>query len=160
MEALIQSHKFVRNHIRINVAHDDEIVYYNKKPYLKKGIYSNTLRTGDLFSLVKSIYPNVNEICLNRDVQCRPHKDKTNVTESHIIFWRFFRWRFMLRRRHALRRKKQMVRIRWQTNPLERAPHWNEIFFNSVCSKSSQKSCCLIVLRTFIKCDSAVVFSR
>ena len=87
MEALIQSHKFVRNHIRINVATDDEIVYYNKKPYLKKGIYSNTLRTGDLFSLVKSIHPNVNEICLNRDVQCRPHKDKTNVTESHIIFF-------------------------------------------------------------------------
>ena len=96
MEALIQSHKFVKNHIRINVATDDEIVYYNKKPYLKKGIYSNTLRTGDLFSLVKSIYPNVNEICLNRDVQCSPHKDKTNVTESHIILWRLFRWRIML----------------------------------------------------------------
>ena len=87
MEALIQSHKFKRNHIRINVATDDEIVYYNKKPYLKKGIYSNTLRTGDLFSIVKSLYPNVNEICLNKDVQCRPHKDKTNVTESHIIFF-------------------------------------------------------------------------
>ena len=42
MEALIQSHKFVRNHIRINVATDDEIVYYNKKPYLKKKVYTAT----------------------------------------------------------------------------------------------------------------------
>ena len=87
MEDLFKSHKFVRNHIRINVATDDEIIRYNNKPYLKKGIFSNSLRNGELFDLVKTIFPNVNEIVINKDVQTKPHRDKTNITESHIIFF-------------------------------------------------------------------------
>ena len=87
IKSLIQTHKFYRNHIRINIASPDDLIRYNNKPYLKKGVLSNSLRSGDLFDMVKKIYPNINEIVVNKNVLCKPHRDKTNVTESHIIFF-------------------------------------------------------------------------
>ena len=65
-----------------------ECMWYGDRRCLVKGIYSNTRREGPLLEAVRTMLgPEVNAVCLNKNVVCPPHRDRNNCGESWICFF-------------------------------------------------------------------------
>ena len=88
LETLVRSHRYVRNHIRVNLG--GEIVKYGKgqKQYLKIGHLSNTVRSGPIIEKCKQLLGDqITAACLNHNVVCPVHRDSANVGDSWIAFF-------------------------------------------------------------------------
>ena len=97
LRALVRQHRFYRNKARTNLCREDEVIRVGPhRAWLKKGVLSNTVR-GDrvlpepqrrMLELVRQmIGEQVQELCLNKNVCCPPHRDKKNSSDSFIIFF-------------------------------------------------------------------------
>ena len=90
---LVKSHRFTRNAIRINLDNNPENIRIDARgsKWLKKGPYSNTLRSGPILNHVRSMLPSVNAVCLNRkraeSPPITPHYDKRDVGDVYTCFW-------------------------------------------------------------------------
>ena len=88
LEALVLEHKWWPNKRRINIG--GEVRHYGEKRkcYLVKGVFSNPVKEGRILELVQSMLPdaNITELCLNKNVECTPHKDKANTGASYVLF--------------------------------------------------------------------------
>ena len=61
---------------------------YGSRKCLVKGIKSNTRRQGDILEHVRSMLgQEINNVCINKDVVCAPHRDRKNCGESWICFF-------------------------------------------------------------------------
>ena len=97
MEKLIdlvdKHHKFTRNGFRTNLDDNPENFTFDAsgRKWLKKGAYSNTLRSGVILEHVQTIFPECTAVCLNRKRAESPpmvaHRDKKNIGDSYICFW-------------------------------------------------------------------------
>ena len=89
LEALVLEHKWWLNKRRLNIT-DGEVRQYGekRKRYLVKGVLSNSVKSGRMLELVQGMLPgaNITELCLNRQVECKPHRDKGNYGPSYILF--------------------------------------------------------------------------
>lgn len=91
---LLQTHKWVKSRLRYNIVPpEDRVVQeYNgrKGTYLRKGIKSQSLASGQLFDHIMSMAPERPEgnwlVTINENIQCYPHKDRGNVGHSYILF--------------------------------------------------------------------------
>ena len=86
---LCEAHKFRGSNRRLNIAPPDaERVKYGKRGcvYLKKRVPSQTLTKGPIFDAVKKMLPETTAVCLNKNMQCAPHKDSRNTSASHLLF--------------------------------------------------------------------------
>ena len=88
LKALVFNHRFTINKIRININADVGYFGPKKKPFLIKGVYSNTVKEGRMLEIVQEMLPeaSITEVCLNKNVVCSPHKDKKNFGQSYILF--------------------------------------------------------------------------
>ena len=86
---MVRKHRFKCNYARVNLAHSPaQVDVRYGRPWLKKGIYSNTIRSGPMLELVQQMLPGVSHLCLNRDVTCAPHKDSFNSgDDSYVLFF-------------------------------------------------------------------------
>ena len=68
---------------------NDDVGYFgaNKKPFLIKCMYSNTIKEDRRLELVQVMLPDagVTELCLNKNVVCSPLRDKANYGASYIF---------------------------------------------------------------------------
>ena len=63
-------------------------MYYGNRKCLVKGIKSNTRKQGEILEHVKTMLgPEINNVCINKDVVCAPHRDRQNCGESWIAFF-------------------------------------------------------------------------
>ena len=87
-ELVFFNDRFTINKMRTNI--NDDIGYFGpkKKPFLIKGVYSNTVKAGRMLELVQEMLPEaaITELCLNKNVVCSPHRDKANYGPSYIFF--------------------------------------------------------------------------
>ena len=88
LKNLILKHKFTINKMRTNISNDVGFFGPKQKPFLIKGVYSNTVKAGKMLEIVQEMLPDagITELCLNRNVVCSPHKDKSNFGPSFICF--------------------------------------------------------------------------
>ena len=88
LERLVLNHRFTLNKMRTNIG--GKVGYFGtrRKPFLIKGVYSNSVKNGRMLELVQGMLPDagITELCLNRNVVCIPHKDKGNYGPSWILF--------------------------------------------------------------------------
>ena len=86
LAALLAAHRWQRNQRRLNLG--GEVRRYGKRPYLVRGHYSNVLKSGRILQIVQEMLPDasITEVCINRSVECPPHRDKTNTGPSFILF--------------------------------------------------------------------------
>ena len=92
LERLIRAHKFTRNRNRLNLVNDEVVEYLRRDgkhhPCLKRGILSNTLKSGPILDHVRTMLgPQITRVCLNKDVECAPHRDKKNAGESYVCYF-------------------------------------------------------------------------
>ena len=92
LESLVIAHRFTRNRNRLNLV-DGEVVEYlcrdgKRHPCLKRGILSNTLKSGPILNHVRTMLgPQITRVRLNKGVQCAPHRDKKNAGESYVCYF-------------------------------------------------------------------------
>ena len=85
LESLVRKFKFTSNRNRTNLG--GETMFYGNRKCLVKGIYSNTRRQGEILEHVRSMLgPEINAVCINKNVVCGPHRDKKNCGPSYICF--------------------------------------------------------------------------
>ena len=65
---LVDKHKFTRNGFRTNLDANSDNFYFDSsgRKWLKKGPYSNTVRSGPILNNVQTIFPDCTAVCLNR----------------------------------------------------------------------------------------------
>ena len=89
LEALVLEHKWWVNKRRLNIT-DGEVRHYGEKgkPYLVKGVLSNSVKSGRMLELVQEMLPDagITELCLSRNIECTPHRDKGNYGPSYALF--------------------------------------------------------------------------
>ena len=86
LENLVKEFKFTSNRNRTNLGGDT--MFYGNRKCLVKGIYSNTRRQGEILEHVRSMLgPDINAVCINKNVVCGPHRDKKNCNVSYIVFF-------------------------------------------------------------------------
>ena len=92
LKDLVLKHRFTINKMRTNI--NDDVGYFGpkKKPFLIKGVYSNTVKAGRMLEIVQEMLPGagITELCQNKNVVCRPHKDKKNYGPSYVIYFGLF----------------------------------------------------------------------
>ena len=93
LKNLVFKHKFTINKMRTNINNDVGYFGPKKKPFLIKGVYSNTVKAGRMLEIVQEMLPDagITELCLNKNVVCSRHKDKANYGPSYVIFSASFR---------------------------------------------------------------------
>ena len=85
---LIKKHKFTGNGSRVNIRPEEESKQYGKSRFLTKRVLSNTLASGDILEACQQMLgPQINRVCINKDLTCFPHRDK-NKGLSYIAFFR------------------------------------------------------------------------
>ena len=85
LESLVRKLKFASNRNRTNLG--GKTMFYGNRKCLFKGIYSNTRRQGEILEHVRSMLgPEINAVCINKNVVCGLHRDKTNFGPSYICF--------------------------------------------------------------------------
>ena len=95
LEQLVRNHRFTRNRNRLNVS-DGEVVEYlcrdgKRRPCLRKGILSNTLRSGPILDQVRAMLgEGVRCVCLNKGLQAKRHTDKKNAGLSYVCYFGSF----------------------------------------------------------------------
>ena len=91
LKELVFNHRFTINKMRTNI--NDDIGYFGpkKKPFLIKGVYSNTVKKGRMLEIVQEMLPDagITELCLNKNVVCSPHKDKKKRAVICYFFGQF-----------------------------------------------------------------------
>ena len=85
---LVLKHRFTINKMRTNISDDVGHFGVKRKPFLIKGVYSNTTKEGRMLELVQKMLPDagITELCLNRNLECTPHRDKGNYGPSYVLF--------------------------------------------------------------------------
>ncbi len=100
LEELLKHRPVKVSRRRFNVAGPDAPVkeYTDKKrgqvfQVLVKGVRSEVVRDGPVFDAVREQLPWANRVTLNKNLVCKPHRDKTNKGTSCIAFFdgSFFR---------------------------------------------------------------------
>ena len=92
LEQLVRSRGYTRNRNRLNVS-DGEVVEYlcrdgKRRPCLRKGILSNTLKSGPILDQVRAMLgPQITRVCCNRGVQARRHTDRGNRGMSYVCYF-------------------------------------------------------------------------
>ena len=88
LKELVFKHRFTLNKMRTNINEDIGYFGLKRKPFLIKGVYSNTIKEGRMLEIVQEMLPdaNITELCLNRQVACKPHRDKGNYGPSYVLF--------------------------------------------------------------------------
>ena len=128
LEQLVRNHRFTRNRNRINVSGGEVVEYLcrdgKRRPCLRKGILSNTLRSGPILDQVRAMLgDDVKYVCLNKNLQVKMHVDKRNQGQSYVAYFGSFSGGALClddgRRFEA--------RGQWH-GPFDGAaiPHWNE----------------------------------
>ena len=91
----LQTHRWLKTSLRYNIVDPSERqtrVYSsgNKMTTTKRGIYSQSLKSGPLYELIMSIAPDRPpgdwRVTMNRNIRCYPHQDRGNVGNSFIMF--------------------------------------------------------------------------
>ena len=86
IETLLRIHRFVGTNFRVNVASNDEITETpGGRKVLKNRIKSDIKKEGELFDAVVKHHPWVEQLTLNKNLQCTRHIDR-NEGESLIAF--------------------------------------------------------------------------
>ena len=89
LEALVLEHKWWPNKRRLNIT-DGEVKHYGekRKRYLVKGVLSNSVKSGRMLELVQEMLPDagITELTLNKNLECKPHRDKANTGASYVLF--------------------------------------------------------------------------
>ena len=86
LESLVRKFKFTSNRNRTNLG--GETMFYGNRKCLVKGIYSNTRKQGEILEHVRSMLgPDINAVCINKNVLCGAHRDKKNCNVSYICFF-------------------------------------------------------------------------
>ena len=109
--------------LRVNLAHPtDEVSRKYGRPFMKQGIFSNTVRDGRMLDIVQEMLPGITCLCLNRDVTCAPHRDAKNTGEySYVLFFGEFEGgELCLETGECFREHKVWHRFRGQS-----VTHWN-----------------------------------
>jgi hypothetical protein len=89
LEQLVKEFKYKPSRIRTNLG--GETVQYRKSKFLKEGIYSNSVRSGEVLAHVQSMLGSeINELCLNKNVTCGPHRDAGNSSDGQLSYICFF----------------------------------------------------------------------
>ena len=59
-----------------------------RKRYLVKGVLSNSVKSGRMLELVQEMLPDagITELALNKNLECKPHRDKANTGASYVLF--------------------------------------------------------------------------
>ena len=84
---LVMDRKFVGSGKRLNCAPDHvERIQYNGQTFLMQRIKSDVVKEGEIFDLCKSKFPWCEQVTLNKNVQMKPHFDKS-VGISAICFF-------------------------------------------------------------------------
>ena len=90
LEELIKKRKFYGTNTRLNVAaHDEKVVHFSGRVFLKDKIMSDVLRKGALFEEVQRQLPWVHQITVNKNLMCTPHKDRHVGTSMFCMFGDF-----------------------------------------------------------------------
>ena len=85
LESLVRKFKFTSNRNRTNLG--GETMFYGNRKCLVKGIYSNTRRQGEILEHVRSMLgPEINAVCINKNVVCGRHRDRKNCGPSFVCF--------------------------------------------------------------------------
>ena len=91
----LRTHKWGKTQLRYNIVPPEarETKVYgsgNKMTTIRKGIPSQSLKSGPLYDLILSLAPvrpsGDWRVTINKNIQCYPHKDKGNVGMSYILF--------------------------------------------------------------------------
>ena len=88
IETLLTTHRFVGTTLRTNVAANNETTTIEKsgRVVLKKKIKSDIAWEGPLFDAVQNYHPWVEQLTLNKNLQCTRHTDR-NDGDSLIAFF-------------------------------------------------------------------------
>ena len=128
LELMVRAHRFTSNRNRLNLVNEEVVEYLCKDgkrhPCLKKGILSNTVKNGAILDHVrKMLGTQITRVCLNKNVQCAPHRDKKNAGESYVCYFgNFSNGSLILQDGRRFEGKRQ-----WH-GPFDGASieHWNE----------------------------------
>ena len=91
----LRTHKWQKTQLRYNIVppEDRETKVYksgNKMTTIKKGVYSQSLKSGILYELIIALAPKRPDgdwrITINKNTQCYPHQDRGNLGTSYIMF--------------------------------------------------------------------------
>ena len=88
MEDAVLGHRFRKNYMRTNIS--EHIKTYGKTKFIKPGhgVLSNTLKSGPILDFCKeALGPHINNVCLNKNVTCKAHRDSKNTGLSWVYFW-------------------------------------------------------------------------
>ena len=86
LEDLMRRRRFNGTSTRLNVAANNETyIHKNGRAFLKEKILSDVVREGAIFDEVKKHHPWVEQLTLNKNLLCTPHKDRNEGT-SLICF--------------------------------------------------------------------------
>ena len=84
---LVKQYKFKTNRARVNLASsEDEVERKWKRPWLKRGVLSCSVRNGRLLELANQMLgESINRLQLNRQLACPPHRDIRNKGPSWVL---------------------------------------------------------------------------
>ena len=86
LEELMKKRRFAGSSTRLNVASNSETyIHKNGRAFLKERVMSDVVRQGPIFAEVKKHHPWVEQLTLNRNLQCTRHIDRNEGT-SLICF--------------------------------------------------------------------------
>ena len=86
LEDLMKKRKFAGTSTRLNVAANNETyIHKSGRAFLKEKVLSDVVRDGPIFEEVKKHHPWVEQLTLNKNLLCTPHKDRNEGT-SLICF--------------------------------------------------------------------------
>ena len=88
LEQRAKSHYYTLNKFRTNLGGPTMRYGPKRKIFLVDGHLSNTLRTGPILELCRSMLgQHITSVCLNHNVCCAPHRDSRNAGESYICYF-------------------------------------------------------------------------
>ena len=91
----LRAHTWQKTQLRYSIVppEDRETKTYksgHKMTTIKKGIFSQSLKSGPLYDLILSMAPDRPDgdwrVTINKNIQCYPYRDKGNVGKSYICF--------------------------------------------------------------------------
>ena len=81
LEELMKARKFHGTHTRLNVARDNETWVHPKgRTLLVVPVLSDVVKKGKIFDAVKKYHPWVEQLTLNKNLECTRHTDRNEGT--------------------------------------------------------------------------------
>ena len=92
----LRTHRWGKTQLRYNIVppEDRQTKAYKSgriMTTIKRGIRSQSLKSGELYELIMSMAPTDRphgdwRVTINKNIQCYPHRDRGNVGRSYILF--------------------------------------------------------------------------